>query len=545
MPRSSSNTSTASGQAEIFTIGGPQGAPADAREMGFKAHNLARMARVGLPVPPAFVLGTGFCRDFFKRGRKLPPDIRELLGANIRRLEGATGLALGSERRPLLVSVRSGAPISMPGMMETLLDVGLTEKTLRGMLRSTGNPRLVWDSYRRLVQSFAEIVHGCKAQAFDAIVDRHVRSAGVVGRQELDYRSLAEVTRESLAMFETLTGKPFPQDPIEQLEAAVGSVLESWHSAKAREYRRLNNLDDDLGTAVTIQRMVFGNAGGTSGAGVAFTRDPASGENSLYMDFLFDAQGEDIVSGRRPLGGAMRLDDLLPGVFRQLQEARHVLEGEFLDAQEIEFTVENGTLFLLQTRTAKRTPWAALRIAVEQVREGLIDRAAALDRLKGLDLDDIHEARLSTVDGARMLCHADSAGLGMASGAIVLDSAAATRAAAAGQDVILVREETSTDDIAGLAVARGYLTALGGRTSHAAVVARQLDKVCLVGCGELLVDLAARRCSISGEWLNEGDIISLDGGSGRVFAGAAQSVIEKPTAYLAEVAGWRQSLSTR
>jgi pyruvate,orthophosphate dikinase len=531
-------------QTEIFTIEPAAGVAAGPQEMGFKAYNLARMASVGLPVPQAFVLGTRFCRDYFKHGHKLPPDMRELLAAQIRRLELASGLTFGSDRRPLLVSVRSGAPISMPGMMDTVLDVGLTEMTLRGLLRMTGNPRLVWDSYRRLVQSFAEVAHHCEAAAFDAILDRHLQSAGVGRCQELDYRSLTQVAREYLALFETLTRRAFPQDPLEQLEEAVRAVFESWQSAKAKEYRRINKLDDDLGTAVTIQRMVFGNAGGTSGAGVAFTRDPASGENTLYMDFLFNAQGEDVVSGRRALEDSIRLRDILPGVFQQLQDARHALEAEFLDAQEIEFTVQDGAFFLLQTRTAKRTPWAALRIAVEQVHEGLIDPDAALERLKAYDLDEIQDVRLTTVDGARMLCRADSASIGVASGVIALDAAAANKAAAAGKDVILIREETSTDDIGGVAVARGILTALGGRTSHAAVVARQLNKVCLVGCRDLVIDLATRRCAISGEWLNEGDLICLDGHSGQVFAGAPQLVVEKPTAYLAEVVEWRNSSST-
>jgi pyruvate,orthophosphate dikinase len=495
-----------------------------------------------LPVPQAFVLGTRFCRDFFRHGRKLPPDTRELLAAQIRRLELASGLAFGGERRPLLVSVRSGAPVSMPGMLDTVVDIGLTETSLRGLLRMTGNPRLVWDSYRRLVQSFAEVVHHCRPGAFDGILQRQLQSAGVGRSQELDYLGLTRTAREYLAMFETVTGRPFPQDPMEQLEAAVRAVFESWHSAKAEEYRRLSGLDEALGTAVTVQRMVFGNAGSTSGAGVAFTRDPASGENTLYMDFLFNAQGEDVVSGRRALGESIPLEDALPGVFRQLQDVRRAVESEFLDAQEIEFTVENGALFLLQTRAAKRTPWAALRIAVEQVQEGLIEPATAIERLEPLDLNEIQAQRLGADSGARMLCRADSASIGVASGAIVLDAAAATRAAQAGNDVILVREETSTDDIAGVAAARGILTALGGRTSHAAVVARQLNKVCLVGCRDLVIDLANRRCALAGEWLGEGDIICLDGHSGWVFAGAPQLVIERPTAYLAEVAKWRASV---
>ena len=526
-------------QPEVFVIG-PAGAAAGPQQMGFKAYNLARMAGAGLPVPPAFVLGTSFCRDFFERGRKLPPHMRDLLAGEIQRLEIASGLGFGSERRPLLVSVRSGAPVSMPGMLDTVLDVGLTETTLRGLRRMTGNPRLAWDSYRRLVQSFCEIVHRRGTEAFAAILDRNMRSAGVARSQELDYRSLGQVAREYLAAFEAVTGRAFPQDPMEQLEAAVRAVFDSWSSERAKEYRRLNRLADEPGTAVTIQRMVFGNAGGTSGSGVAFTRDPASGENALYMDFLFNAQGEDVVSGRRAVERSARAEHVLPAAFQLLQDSRRALEAEFLDAQEFEFTVEEGALFFLQTRVAKRTPWAALRIAVEQVQEGLIDPTTALARLESYDLDRIEEVRLSTLNRARLLCSADSGSLGVASGAIALDTAAAVKGAAAGKDVILVREEASTDDVAGVAAACGVLTALGGRTSHAAVVARQLNKVCLVGCRDLAIDLPARRCAIAGEWFHEGDILCLDGRAGRVFAGVPQIVIEKPTAWLAEVSKWLQ-----
>jgi len=532
-------------EAEIFALGAARSVPATAERMGFKAYNLARMAAIGLPVPRGFVLGTRFSHGFLGNGGRLAPELRTLLAGQMRELELGSGLALGSERRPLLVSVRSGAAVSMPGMMDTLLDIGLAETSLRGLLRMTGNPRLVWDSYRRLVQSFAEIVHHCPAAGFDAILQAELRAAGVKRPQELDYRSLAAVTREYLALFESLTGREFPQDPMEQLSAAVLAVFESWRGAKATEYRRLNGIADDLGTAVTVQRMVFGNAGGTSGSGVAFTRDPANGEDALYMDFLFNAQGEDVVSGRRAVRDSVGLQQVLPGVFGRLQEARHALEAEFRDAQEIEFTVEDGALFFLQTRTAKRSPWAALRIAVEQVEQGLIDPRTALERLAPYDLEAIREVRLSAVNGARPLCRADPASIGVAAGAIALDAETAVKAAAGGRDVILVREETSTDDIAGVAAARGLLTALGGRTSHAAVVARQLDKVCLVGCRELVIDLSSRRCAIAGEWFREGDTICLDGRSGQVYAGEPQRVIEKPLAYLAEVEAWRSHASLR
>jgi pyruvate,orthophosphate dikinase len=466
--------------------------------------------------------------------------MRPLLASQVQRLERDSGLAFGSSRKPLLVSVRSGAAVSMPGMMETLLNVGLTESSLRGLLRMTGNPRLVWDSYRRLVQSFAEVVHRCPRAPFETALATELQAAGVSRPQELDYRSLETLARRYLAVFESLSGHEFPQDPMDQLESAVRAVFESWNAEKAKVYRRMNRIDENTGTAVTIQRMVFGNAGGTSGSGVAFTRDPATGEDQLYMDFMFNAQGEDVVSGRRAFGEPVALEDALPDAFRALHDARHVLEAEFRDAQEIEFTVENGKLYFLQTRSAKRTPWAALRIAVEQANQGLIDRRTALAHLSAYDLAAIQEVRLEAVDGARLLCRAEPASIGVASGAIALDAQAASRFAGAGRDVILVREETSTDDIAGIATAGGILTALGGRTSHAVVVARQLAKVCIVGCRELVIDFPARRCAIAGEWFNEGDVICLDGRSGQVFAGEPLRVVERPTAYLAEVEKWRR-----
>jgi len=526
----------------IFLVGGQNAEPltGDANAMGFKAYNLARMAAIGLPVPPAFVLGTGYCRDHLKAEKK-PGG--ELLAASMRHIESGSGLTFGGARKPLLVSVRSGAPVSMPGMMETILNVGLTEATLRGLLRMTGNPRLVWDSYRRLVQSFATVVHGAPVQPFEAVLEAYLKQGGAARAQELDARLLAAVARDYLELYHKLTGADFPQDPLEQLEAAVRAVFRSWLSPRAAEYRRLHQLDETVGTAVTVQRMVFGNAGGSSGSGVAFTRNPATGENRLYMDFLFNAQGEDVVSGRHALHDAEQLAVILPQVMPHILSVSRALEAEFKDVQEFEFTVQDGRLYLLQTRTGKRTPWAALRIAVEEVQEQLITPDEALARLRGLDLAHIKEVRLVPSDDAPVLCRATAASVGVAIGAIALDVEKAKQMARK-QPVILVRQEATTDDIGGLAAARGLLTAVGGRTSHAAVVARQLNKVCLVGCNELSIELANRSCDIGGRKFFEGDVLCLDANSGRVLAGRPQLVVETPLEYLAAVERWRQTNAT-
>jgi pyruvate,orthophosphate dikinase len=507
-------------------------------QMGSKAFNLQRMAAAGLPVPQAFVLGTEWCELQRADPGGTRQALHETLGEWTRRLEQACGLSFGGERKPLLVSVRSGAPISMPGMMDTVLNVGLNDRAVRGLLRLTGNPRLVWDSYRRLVQQYARIVHGADATVFEELVAAALAKAGVASERELDFESLAALATESLEAFADLAGAPFPQDPREQLEAAAVAVLESWRSARAVEYRRLHGIDDAMGTAVTVQRMVFGNAGGTSGSGVGFTRDPATGENRLYLDFLFNAQGEDVVSGRHAVTDTARLPMALPEVAQRLEELRRALESAFGDAQEFEFTVQDGRLYLLQTRTAKRTPWAALRIAVEQVREGIVAPETALARLEGIDLEAIERRRVADESDAA-LARAVPASIGLAVGAIALDTKACERLAARGRPAILVRADTSTEDIAGIAAAVGVLTARGGRTSHAAVVARQMGKVCLVGCTALRIDEKARTIGFGGTTRREGETICLDAENGRVLDGEPQVVVERPEGLLSEVAKWR------
>jgi pyruvate,orthophosphate dikinase len=501
--------------------------------IGFKAHNLARMAALGLPVPPAFVIGTAWCQA----AQAVTP---ELWAAALAALEQRTGLRFGDARRPLLLSVRSGAPVSMPGMMDTLLNIGLCDTTLPGLVRLTGNPRLAWDAYRRLISSYGEVVLGIESAAFDTDL---AEVSGGRGERELDFIELRTMARRHLDTIERRCGKPFPQQPQVQLEQAVCSVFASWSSDKAHAYRRLQGLDEQIGTAVTVQRMVFGNAGGSSGAGVGFTRQPMNGEPEPWVDFLFNAQGEDVVSGRRSAAGHQALAEVAPAVWAELLDATQRLEQAFGDMQDFEFTVEQGRLYLLQTRSGKRTPQAAARIALDFFDAGWIDRDEALRRTAGLDAAALSVARVVAGDGSalRPLAQAVSACTGVAIGEIALDEDRARARQNAGASVLLLRQDAETSDIAALDVAVGLLTARGARTSHAAVVARQLGKVCLVGCATLHIDLARREVRLGERRLAEGSVLTLDGNDGAVFEGATQTMAEAPSALLQRLAALREA----
>ena len=507
--------------------------------IGNKAWGLLRLVAAGLPVPPGFVLGTEWCRRFHANGEQLPPELDAVLAAGMGGLERATGCRFGDRRRPLLVSVRSGAAVSMPGMMETVLNVGLNADALHGLIRSTGHPRFAWDCYRRIIQAYAEVVRGLPADRFEEALTAELQRGGVPSESELDAASLRAVCTANLERFERDTGAAFPQDPRVQLRQAVEAVFRSWQSVPARTFRAMHQLDDAAGTAVTVQVMVFGNMGQRSGSGVAFTRDPATGEDRLYVDFLPDAQGEDVVSGRRTAQGADELLRRLPAVHTELERIRHQLEALFEDAQDFEFTITEGVLYLLQTRSAKRTSWAALRIAVELAAGGVITRTAALERLLPYDLEAIavHELAVDRKESA--LARGIPAGPGIAVGRVALDSDAAVRMAGGGDAVILVRRDTSTSDLAGMAVAAGILTGVGSRTSHAAVVARQLNKVCIVGCAAVGIEATPRRMRIGERAIEEGDVLALDGNDGRIYAGQVEVVERRPVELLATVNAWR------
>ncbi|MDR8402099.1 MULTISPECIES: PEP/pyruvate-binding domain-containing protein [Paraburkholderia] len=514
---------------EVYLIGcdgAPRGNPdpagASAEKVGFKAYNLLRMAELDLPVPPAFVLGTHYCRDAQARETATASTVWE---PGLHELERTTGQRFGDARQPLLLSVRSGAPVSMPGMMDTLLNVGLCDTTLAGMLRQTGNPRLVWDTYRRLVASYGELVAGVPSSIFEA---EYTAFAGTRDEHGLDFAELRELTHRCLAAYERAAGQPFPQDPQVQLANAIGSVLASWQSDRACAYRKQCGISDAIGTAVTVQTMVFGNAGGRSGAGVGFTRDPVSGEPKLWVDFLFNAQGEDVVSGRRSARGHEELAQAMPAVWKALQDAATRLEHALDDMQDVEFTVQDARLYMLQTRNGKRTPQAAARIALDLLDEGVISADVARERTAALKPAALTRTRIVASDDRPLtpLAHAASASNGVAAGEIAFDEARARTRHAAGASVVLVRRDAETDDIAALEVAAGLLTQRGARTSHAAVVARQLGKVCLVGCTALRLDESARTLQLGDTVLHEGDEVTLDGNDGAIYAGTARTVVE-------------------
>ncbi|GEP57183.1 pyruvate, phosphate dikinase [Reyranella soli] len=504
---------------------------------GSKATELWHMAKLGLDVPPAFVLPTTLCAGANAGEGAALAAVENALAKGIAWLEERTGRRFGDSRAPLLVSARSGAAVSMPGMLQTVLDIGLNEESVHGLIRLNGNPRLAFDSWRRLIQSHAEVVGGLPAARFDQALAEMVKGEQVEGEAELDSEALERLATayRDLAL---RAGHAVPDDPRRQLAQAARAVFQSWQSPRAVEYRRLNRISDDGGTAITVQAMVFGNSGPRSGAGVIFSRNPATGADEPYLDFLFDAQGEDVVSGRRTPVDASRLQARLPEVARRLIDGVKLIERTRHDAQDVEFTVEEGHLYFLQTRSAKRTPLAALSLAVAMVHEGLIDRPTALARLAAFDLSALAVSRFA--DNAAPAAEAISAAPGVASGRVAFSSARAKELAQDGAPVILVRPDTSTEDVAGFAVASGILTTVGGRTAHAAVVARQLGKVCLVGCRALAIDETRAEATIAGTPLREGDWLSLDGDVGTVVLGK-RNIVSRPPEELAEVERWRST----
>ncbi len=507
--------------------------------MGSKAHNLMRLAGRGLPVPPAFVLGTEVCRDYLRRGEAALEGLAEGLDRELQQLAVCAGRQFGDVKRPLLVSVRSGAAISMPGMMETVLNVGLTEATLRALIRMTGNPRLGYDCRRRLIQQYGEVVHAIAPARFDARRNAMLADLGLSEVDELDTGGLAQMAKAYGEEFEVATGERFPSDPHTQLKAAIEAVFRSWASARAQSYRKLNGIPDDLGTAAMVQAMVFGNLGPASGSGVGFTRNPADGSNELYVDYLSNAQGEDVVAGRRRTMDLAELERRVPEAYRSLVEARPILEQEFRDMEDFEFTVEEGRLFLLQSRTGKRTPLAALRIAYDLAEEGLISTDEALARIDTVDLDAIENVSLKPAAVLAPLARGTSASTGVAIGAAVFDPERVATLKQGGKPIVLIRENAETSDIGALSEAAALIAAEGARTSHAAVVARELGKVCIVGCEGLVIDPSARKGTFGAETIEEGEILSVDGVRGEIYRGAMEVLRERPTELLAKIAQWR------
>lgn len=510
--------------------------------VGSKAHNLMRIARCGLPVPSGFVFPTQLCRDFMARGPAALAGIEGALARELDHLASLTGRTFGDDRRPLLLSVRSGAAVSMPGMMETVLNIGLTSETLKGLVRMTGNPRLGQDCRRRLIQQYGEVVYGIPHTGFDTRMRTLLADLGAADIDELDTAGLKRLADSFDGEFITRTGTALPEAPMAQLRTAIEAVLRSWTSERAKIYRRLNDIPESIGTAVTVQAMVFGNMGPDSGAGVGFTRNPADGTDELYIDFLANAQGEDVVAGRRRAMGLDELARRAPGACQELTDARELLEREFNDMQDFEYTVEEGRLLLLQSRRGNRTALAALRIVCDQVRENLIQPTEALARLENLDLDAIKLTKLTPPSGVTPAATGMPAGLGVAVGAVTFDPGRLAHIKRKHPSVILMLSNAETNDIATLAEAAALVTVEGARTSHAAVVARQLEKPCIVACGGFRIDPDGLRGRLGGEPIMEGDVISLDGSTGEIFRGEQKIVTERPTDLLEMVRQWQKEL---
>jgi len=499
--------------------------------LGGKGANLAEMCRMGLPVPPGFTISTEVCTHFTRHAGRYPARLEAEVSAALAQIEREVGKRFGDRENPLLVSVRSGARISMPGMMDTVLNLGLNDETVAGLARRSHSERFAWDAYRRFVQMYADVVLGLKAERetgvdpFDEVLERTKRERGLRADTDLDARDLRRIVARFKSIVRERAGVTFPEEPEDQLWGAIGAVFRSWDNERAIAYRAMNRIPDSWGTAVNVVAMVFGNLGETSGTGVAFTRDPATGEKRFYGEMLMNAQGEDVVAGIRTPEPVEALAQRSPRAWRELLRVQKLLERHFRDMQDIEFTIEDGRLYMLQCRTGKRTGMAAVRIAVDLVRERRITRKEALLRVDPESLDQLlqpvfapEELAAARADG-RLLTRGLNAGPGAASGRIAFSASTARDAAAGGESVILVRNETSPEDILGMQASAGILTARGGMTSHAALVGRQMGKVCVVGAGELEIDAAARAMRVNGKSFAAGEWISLDGSSGEVYSG--------------------------
>ena len=515
--------------------------------LGGKGAGLAEMTRIGLPVPAGFTITTECCDHYLKNGRKYPTELRAQVTKNIAHLEKVTGKKLGDDRDPLLVSVRSGSARSMPGMMETILNLGLNPKSVEGLAKRTGNPRFAWDAYRRFVQMYSAVVIGLPKEEMEAKLRAMKARINVKDDTEVPAENWKELVGEYKSYFKDKTGKEFPDHPTEQLWGAIGAVFESWMAEKAVTYRRVERITGLLGTAVNVVQMVFGNTGDTSGTGVCFTRDPSTGEKLFYGDFLINAQGEDVVAGIRTPLQLSEMAKLMPKVYKQLERVRVILEKHYRDMQDMEFTVEEGTLYMLQTRMGKRAPAATFRIAADMVTEGLITKAEALQRIKTEDIErlfyPIIDSSIAPQELAkRKIAEGINAVPGAAVGKVVFSAHEAEEWAAKGTKVILVRRETSPEDVGGMAVAQGILTATGGKTSHAAVVARGWGKSCVVGCEDIDIDYASKQMSASGRTIKQGDWITIDGNAGYVYEGEVKLAIPEMSKHYQTMMKWADEI---
>jgi len=528
----------------FFGAGHAEGSARMRHLLGGKGCDLAEMTNLGIPVPPGFTITTEACIEYFNRGNQLPPGLWEEAESHLARLQSLVGSEFGDPRRPLLVSVRSGARVSMPGMMDTVLNLGLNDRTVLGLAERTKNDRFAWDCYRRLLTMFGDVVLGLDRQPFEALLDQTKARIGVKTDPEVPAEALRDLAAQYKRLIEERTGKPFPQAPEGQLRLAVEAVFRSWHNPRAQSYRKIHGIPGNWGTAVTIMAMVFGNLGESSGTGVAFTRDPATGERRFFGEFLANAQGEDVVAGIRTPEPIEALGSRMPEAYDELVRIKDGLERHYRDMQDIEFTVQEGTLYLLQTRSGKRTAAAAVRIAVEMVKEGLIDEETGLSRVEPSQLHQLLHPTVDPTAKVTAIARGLPAAPGAAVGKVVFGAAQAVESAQQGEKVILVRPETSPEDVAGMHAAQGILTSRGGLTSHAAVVARGMGKCCVVGAGDVVVDEERRVFQAGPALVREGEVISLNGATGEVILGSVPLIQPELSLEFKELLSWADRVRT-
>ena len=505
--------------------------------LGGKGANLAEMSNLGLPIPPGFTITTEVCDIFYKNNKSYPDKIKKEILENLEKLEKLMGKKLGDEKDPLLVSVRSGAAASMPGMMDTVLNLGLNDKSVEGLAQLSDSRRFAFDSYRRFIQMFGNVVIGIDHGKFEMILDKEKESRDISSDLDLKTEDLEQIVIKYKELVKKETGQDFPQDPIEQLWGSINAVFSSWNNPRANKYRELNDIVGLIGTAVNIQSMVFGNLGETSGTGVAFSRNPSNGENEYYGEYLMNAQGEDVVAGIRTPFPVSELEKDNPGIYKQLIDFKDILEDHYKDMQDMEFTIQNGELFLLQTRNGKRTGVAAIKIAVDMVKEGHLTKKEAVMRVSPNQLDQLLHPSIDPAEKYISIAKGLPASPGAAIGKIVFTAAKAEEMSKKGEKVILVRKETSPEDIGGMDAAEGILTSTGGMTSHAAVVARGMGKCCVAGCGELVIK-SDKTCEISGKPFSEFDMITLNGTTGEVIEGELKLTTQEISGDFEEFMEW-------
>jgi pyruvate,orthophosphate dikinase len=517
-----------------------EGSASMKKTLGGKGANLSEMTNIGLPVPPGMTITTEACLEFYKNDKKLTQEIIDQLHDNLKVVEETMGKGFGDSEDPLLVSVRSGAAISMPGMMDTILNLGLNDISVVGLAKKTGNERFAYDSYRRFIQMFSDVVLSVPKYLFENVLEDAKEDNGFENDTDLDIDHLKEIVENYKKIYKSEVGEDFPQDPYIQLNMAVDAVFRSWNNARAITYRNIHGIPHNMGTAVSVQSMVFGNMGNDSGTGVAFSRNPATGEKKLYGEFLINAQGEDVVAGIRTPQSIEELGQIMPEIYQQFRDITEKLEHHYRDMQDIEFTIEKGVLYILQTRTGKRTAEASLRAAVEMAKESLITKDEAIMRVPPSSLDQLLHPTFDTktMEQAVPLTQGLPASPGAATGKVYFTAADAVLAAAKGEPVILVRKETSPEDIEGMNVARGILTARGGMTSHAAVVARGMGKCCIAGCDQVKVDEEMKVFTVNGQKFYEGDFISLDGSTGKLYKGSIKTVDPTLSGSFGELMEW-------